>query len=214
MLFRDRTHAGEVLAVALSCSIAPGDVVVLALPRGGVPVAAVVAAALNAPLDVLVVRKVGVPGHPELAMGAVASGGLVVTNDDVVRRLKVPTHAVDLAVAKARAEVDERIARYRDLVQPVPLADRTVVLVDDGLATGATMRAGLAAVRVAGPARLAAAAPVGAPSAVAALAQHADEVVCPVVPAGFSSVGGSYRDFTQTTDEEVRALLAARPRMA
>ena len=211
MLFADRTHAGRMLAEALlSLSPAP-DVVVLGLPRGGVPVAAVVARALRAPLDVLVVRKVGVPRHPELAMGAVASGGLVVTNDDVIQRLAVPSHVVEEAIGRARNEVDARVSRYRDVARSVELAGRTVVVVDDGFATGATMRAALVAVRAAGPARVIAAAPVGARAAVAALPAYADEVVCASTPAGFSSVGGWYQDFTQTTDDEVRALLEAQP---
>ena len=210
MLFTDRTHAGRMLAEALMTPAPGPDVVVLGLPRGGVPVAAVVAAALGAPLDALVVRKVGVPGHPELAMGAVASGGLVVTNADVIRRLRVPPGVVDEAILRARAEVDARVARYRDVAGSVTLTSKTVVIVDDGLATGATMRAALAAVRTAAPTRVVAAAPVGAPAAVAALRAYADDVVCPSTPARFSSVGAAYRDFTQTTDDEVRDLLQAR----
>lgn len=187
---------------------AGGDVVVLALPRGGVPVAAAVADRLGAPLDVLTVRKVGTPGHVELALGAVASGGLVVLNDDLVARLGLGEGAVSARVDVARRELAERDRRLRG-DRPAPELDgRTVVVVDDGLATGATMRAAVAAVRTASPQRVVVAVPVGPPDTVAELATEADDVICPLQPPDFAAVGQWYRDFGETTDADVVELLA------
>lgn len=209
--YRDRTEAGRVLAehVAASADDALASVV-LALPRGGVPVAAPVAERLGAPLDVLTVRKVGTPGHEELALGAVASGGLVVLNEDLVRRLGLDEQAVAARVEIARRELAARDRRLRGDRPPPDLAGKRVVLVDDGLATGATMRAAVAAVRSAGPARVVVAVPVGPPETVEELAALADEVICPLRPQDFAAVGQWYRDFSETTDAQVAELLARR----
>lgn len=180
---------------------------VLGLPRGGVPVAREVADALGAPLDVLVVRKLGVPGHEELAMGAIAEGGVRVLNEDVIRALEIGADELEQAVAAQAEEVARRARRYRD-GRPAPqVAGRVVILVDDGLATGATMHAAVLAVRAQGPARVVVAVPVGAHDTCARLLEVADEVVCARVPEPFYAVGLWYQDFAQTTDEEVRALL-------
>jgi putative phosphoribosyl transferase len=207
-MFRDRSHAGRYLATKLRRYAGRPDVVVLGLPRGGVPVADEVARALGAPLDVFLVRKLGVPGREELAMGAIASGGVRVVNEDVVRQLGIPEAVLDEAAAEERQELDRRAAAYRD-GRPAPeLRDKTVILVDDGLATGSTMRAAVAAVRQLGPARVVVAVPVGAAETCAEFRGEADEVVCAVTPEPFFAVGSWYEDFTQTSDEEVRELLA------
>jgi len=210
--FRDRHQAGSALAVALEPVFARrrvllGDVVVLGLARGGVPVAAVVADNLAVALDVLVVRKLGVPGHRELAIGAVASGDVVVRNDEVLSRLADPERVLAEVLAAERAVLHERERRYRGGRPPVDLAERYVVLVDDGLATGTSMRAAVRAVRRQRAVTVVAAAPVGSPSAVDLLAGEADEVVCAAVPARFGAVGSFYRDFRQTSDDEVVAAL-------
>lgn len=210
-VFANRREAGRVLADTLASALPNGaDVVVLALPRGGVPVAAPVATALNAPLDVLVVRKLGVPGQPELAMGAIAgvAGSVeVVRNERVLTSVGVSDADFEAVLAAETRELEEREARLRSTV-PVEVAGRTVVLVDDGLATGSTMRAAVAAVRRRGPERIVVAVPVGAPSTCAWLAEEVDLLVCPRQPTRFRAVGAAYDDFTQTTDDEVRALLA------
>jgi putative phosphoribosyl transferase len=205
--YRSRVEAGRVLADDVARRVSAGRVVVLGLPRGGVPVAAEVAARLGAPLDVLTVRKIGTPGHVELAIGAMASGGLVVRNDDLIARLGLSAADVATRVEIARRELDDRDRRLRGDRPPPDLADAVVVLVDDGLATGATMRAAVGAVRSAGPAQVVVAVPVGPPDTVAELATLADEVVCPRQPPGFVAVGEWYRDFSATTDDEVIALL-------
>jgi len=205
--YRSRVEAGRVLADDVARRVSAGRVVVLGLPRGGVPVAAEVAARLGAPLDVLTVRKIGTPGHVELAIGAMASGGLVVRNDDLIARLGLSAADVATRVEVARRELDDRDRRLRGDRPPPDLADAVVVLVDDGLATGATMRAAVGAVRSAGPAQVVVAVPVGPPDTVAELATLADEVVCPRQPPGFVAVGEWYRDFSATTDDEVIALL-------
>jgi predicted phosphoribosyltransferase len=205
--YKDRRHAGEHLADALDAWAGRDDVVVLALPRGGVPVAAEVADRLGAPLDVLVVRKIGVPGHEELAMGAVADGGMVVRNEDVIRGAGIAPAAVEAAIHAETNEVRRRQQAYRGGRQPADLAGRVVVLVDDGLATGASMRVAVAAARYGHPRSIIVAVPVGAATTCDELATEADEVVCPLRPADFRAVGLWYEDFTQTTDDEVQNLL-------
>jgi predicted phosphoribosyltransferase len=208
-LFRDRVEAGDVLAGQLGQYAGRDDVLVLGLPRGGVPVAARVASALAAPLDVFVVRKLGVPGHQELAMGAIASGGVQVVNEQVVDRLGL-TEAVLAQAAEAEGrELARRERRYREGQGPPDLAGRVVILVDDGLATGSTMRAAVAAARRLGPARVVVAVPTAPASTCQRLRQEADEAVCATIPRPFRAVGYSYRSFPQTSDEEVRSLLAA-----
>jgi erythromycin esterase-like protein/predicted phosphoribosyltransferase len=207
--FRDRADAGRHLALQLREFAGRSDVVVLALPRGGVPVAAQVAASLGAPLDVFLVRKLGVPGHPELAMGAIAEGGIRVLSGELIRQLGIPQGAIEQVAVRERLELDRRGTLYR-AGRPAPhVTDRTVILVDDGLATGATMEAAALALREHKPARIVIAAPVGAPETCARLKRVADTVVCASMPEDFSAVGLWYEDFDQTTDEEVTRLLAA-----
>ena len=208
--YRDRAHAGAVLAEHLVHWKAPADLVVLGLPRGGVPVAAVVAEALGAALDVLVVRKLGTPGQEELAMGAVGPGGVVVRNHDLLRQLDVDEVAIERVIHAECLEIARREQAYRGTSPPLAVQGRDVVLVDDGLATGATMRAGLAAVRALGARHVVAAAPVGAPSTCIELEQLADEVVCPRRPADLRAVGHWYEDFAPTPDDEVVEALRRR----
>jgi putative phosphoribosyl transferase len=207
-MFRNRTDAGRRLAKKLRRYAGRDDVVVLALPRGGVPVGHEVARALGAPLDVFLVRKLGVPGHEELAMGAIASGGVRVVNDDVVRQLDIPARELDRAAASELRELERRERAYRGDRPPLALRGKTVILVDDGLATGATMRAAVVAVRRLGPARVVVAVPVGSAEMCGEFEAEADEVVCATEPDPFLAVGYWYEDFGQTTDDEVRALLA------
>lgn len=205
--FEDRRDAGRKLAAALSKE-ASGNTIVLALPRGGVPVAYEVALALDAPLDVFVVRKLGVPGHEELAMGALASGGLIVLNDEIVRDRNISAEAIaDVARAETH-ELTRREQAYRGGRPPVNVAEKTVIIVDDGLATGATMRAAIRALRKGTPVRIVVAVPTAAPETCAAIAEEADETVCAVTPEHFRAVGDWYQDFSDTRDEEVRELLA------
>ena len=206
--FRDREEAGRALAAELAGYAGRGDVLVLALPRGGVPVGYEVAQALGAPLDVFMVRKLGVPGHEELAMGALASGGIRVLNDSVVQQLRIPETIIDEAARREEAELDRRERAYRE-GRPAPDArGKTVILVDDGLATGATMRAAARALRQMDPARLVVAVPVAAGETCDDLRREVDEVVCAYTPEPFFGVGMWYEDFRQTTDDEVRDLLA------
>jgi predicted phosphoribosyltransferase len=207
MLFRDRADAGRRLAEKLTALAGRPDVLVLALPRGGVPVAYEVARALQAPLDVFLVRKLGVPGREELAMGALASGGVRVLNEEVVRALEIPDDVIDAVTAAEERELDRRERAYRE-GRPMPdVGGRVVMLVDDGLATGSTMRAAVAALRRLGPAEIVVAVPVGAAEACEDLSAEADEVVCARTPTPFMSVGMWYDDFAQTGDEEVSELL-------
>ncbi|HEV7393894.1 MAG TPA: erythromycin esterase family protein, partial [Burkholderiales bacterium] len=207
-IFRDRREAGRVLAKELAAFASRPDVIVLALPRGGVPVGYEVARVLGAPLDVFLVRKLGVPGYEELAMGAVASGGLRVLNDDVVKTLRIPDHIIESVVAKEEKELARRERLYRG-GRPLPdLTGRTVILVDDGLATGATMQAAVEALRQRQPARIVVAVPTASPEICEELRTKADEVICAVTPQPFYAVGFWYEDFSQTTDDEVRDLLA------
>jgi len=205
--FTDRRHAGRVLASRLTKYAGRGDVIVLALPRGGVPVAYEVAVALGAPMDVFLVRKLGTPGHRELAMGAIASGGVRVVNEDVVQWYGISEAAIDRIAREEQEELERRERAYRD-DRPAPdLTNRIVVLIDDGLATGSTMRAAVQAVRARRPARVVIAVPVGAPQTCAELAVSADEVICARMPEPFSAVGQWYLNFEQTDDAEVRELL-------
>lgn len=209
--YRDRHEAGARLGAALRERWPGGDAVVLALPRGGVPVGLEVARALKLPLDVFLVRKLGVPAHPELAFGAIASGGTTILNDDIIAAANLSTSAM-LAVARQEAEeLDRRERLYRGTRAAVPVRGRTVVLVDDGLATGASMRAALTALRRRGPAALIVAVPVGAPETCARLRADADAVVCPLQPEELLAVGEWYDDFAATTDDEVRSCLEAAP---
>jgi predicted phosphoribosyltransferase len=206
MRYRDRTEAGQVLARHLAPYASRPDLLVLALPRGGVPVAYEVAQALRAPLDVFIVRKLGVPGREELAMGALATGGVRVLNHDVVGALDIPDEVLDAVTEREEEELQRRSRLYRGDRPPPEVRGRTVILVDDGLATGSTMRAAVAALRRQGPAQSVVAVPVGSAETCAELAQEA-EVVCPRTPEPFLAVGLWYEDFTQTSDEEVRELL-------
>ena len=206
--FRNRTDAGGRLAEKLAAYANRPGVLVLALPRGGAPVGFEVARELGAPLDVFLVRKLGVPGYEELAMGAVATGGVRVLNDEIVRGLGISEHEIDAAAARELQELARGQRLYRG-DRPLPdIAGRTVILVDDGLATGATMRAAIAALRQQQPARIVVAVPTASPDTCEALKAEADDVVCAVTPEPFLAVGHWYEDFTQTTDDEVRELLA------
>jgi len=207
MLFRNRTEAGRLLAAKLTTYAERADVLVLGLPRGGVPVAFEVAQALHAPLDVFLVRKLGVPGRPELAMGAIASGDVVVLHEKVVRELDIGQDAIAAVIAQERQELQRRAHAYRG-DRPAPeVRHQTVILVDDGLATGSTMRAAVAALRRQDPARIVVAVPVGAADTCAQLQNEADEAMCAQTPEPFYAVGLWYGDFSQTTDEEVHDLL-------
>jgi putative phosphoribosyl transferase len=205
--FADRREAGKELAAKLVAYRGRQDVVVLALPRGGVPVAFEVAEALDAPLDIFVVRKLGMPGHPEFAMGAIASGGVRVLSEDAIRWYAIPDSQIEAVARVELAELQRREQEYRQGRALIDLHGRTVILVDDGLATGASMRAAVQAVRAHKPARVVVAVPVGAPSTCEEFADITDETVCARTPEPFSAVGLWYRDFSQTTDEEVLALL-------
>jgi predicted phosphoribosyltransferase len=208
--FRDRADAGRALGRALQAYAGRSDVVVLGLPRGGVPVAAEVAAALGAPLDVFVVRKLGVPGREEYAMGAIAAGGVRVMNDAVVRALGITEGQVERVALQEERELQRRARAFRGRRPPLSVAGKTVIVVDDGLATGASMRAAVHALRVLDPARIVVAVPVGSPQACEAFRAEADDVVCAFVPASLEAVGLWYDDFEQTTDEEVHEALEAR----
>jgi predicted phosphoribosyltransferase len=209
--YADRHEAGRELAGLLQTYAGRDDVIVLALPRGGVPVAFEVAASLAAPLDVFLVRKLGTPGHRELAMGAIASGGVKVLNADVVHYLGITADQIDAAARDEQRELERREAVYRG-GRPLPsLRNRVAILVDDGLATGSTMRAAVEAVRQQAPSGVVVAVPVGAPETCQELRALADEVVCARMPTPFSAVGQWYRNFDQTTDAEVRELLARAP---
>ena len=207
MRFRDRAHAGRVLARALLAYAGRDDVVVLALPRGGVPVAAELARALGAQLDVFVVRKLGLPGHEELAMGAVAPGGVLILDDRLVRGLGIPDEVLQETVEKELRELERREAAYRAGRPPLDLEGKTVILVDDGLATGATMRAAALALRKYRPARVVVAVPVASAEMCDEFRADVDEIVCALTPSPFHAVGLWYDDFSQTSDEEVRELL-------
>jgi len=213
--FHDRTEAGRLLAKKLVAYANRADVVVLALPRGGVPVAFEVAKVLQAPLDVSLIRKLGVPGHEELAMGAIASGGMIVRNDEVIAGLGVPSSVLETVAVREQQELERQKHLYRG-DQPLPdLHDCTTIFVDDGLATGATMRAAVAALRQHHPAHSVVAVPIAAPDTCEALRADVDEVICALTPEPFYAVGLWYEHFSQTTDDEVQDLLAQakRPRL-
>jgi erythromycin esterase-like protein/predicted phosphoribosyltransferase len=207
-LFLDRRDAGRRLAQKIAGYSNRPDVLVLALPRGGVPVAYEVARALNAPLDVFVVRKLGVPGYEELAMGAVATGGVRVLNNEIVEGLGIPASMIDAVAARERQELARRERLYRDGRPQPDVRGRTVILVDDGLATGATMHAAIEALRQQGPERIVVAVPTASPDTCEEMKRRADEVICAITPEPFHAVGRWYQEFSQTTDEEVRELLA------
>ena len=206
-IFADRVDAGRALAKALQARRGATDTVVLGLPRGGVPVAYEIALALDLPLDVLVVRKLGLPWQPELAMGAIASGGALVLNDEVVRYLGGRGEALDTVRAREQAELERRERDYRGNRPTLDMRNRTGILVDDGLATGATMEAAVRSLQALGAKRVVVAVPVASAEARERIAAVADEVVCLATPMFFSAVGQWYRDFGQTPDEEVRDLL-------
>jgi|SRR5581483_1409348 len=206
--FFNRAEAGRFLAESLSAYADRDDVMVLALPRGGVPVAAEVAKRLNAPLDVFVVRKLGLPGHPELAMGAIASGGARVFNGEVVNTLRIPDEMVDAVSAEELIELQRREKLYRANRSPLDVEGKTIIVVDDGVATGSTMIAAISALRQLNAARIVVAAPVIAATAYHELQRHAAEVNAVLTPENFYAVGQWYEDFSQTTDDEVRELLA------
>jgi len=206
--YHDRTEAGRVLASMLIAYTNCKDVLVLALPRGGVPVAYEVARILHVPLDVFLVRKLGVPGHEELAMGAIATGGIRVINEDVVRSLHIPPHVLDAVAFREERELERRERLYRDN-RPLPVVrDQTVILIDDGLATGATMRAAVQALRVQAPDKIVVAVPVAAYVVYHQFRAEVDEIICAQTPEIFYGVGWWYEDFSQTSDQEVRELLS------
>lgn len=209
--FQDRTEGGRLLASKLAKYANRPDVQVLALPRGGVPVALEVAKALNAPLDVFIVRKLGVPRHEELAMGAIASGGVRVLNRDVIDRLRIPRALIDAATTREQEELSRRERLYRgDRVAP-ELQNRIVILVDDGLATGSTMRAAVKALRKLHPSKVIVAVPTAAPSTCDEFKTEVDEIICAMTPEPFYAVGAWYEDFSQITDDQIRDMLEPQP---
>jgi predicted phosphoribosyltransferase len=206
--FENRREAGQALAAELQKYADREALLVLALPRGGVPVAFEVAEALDAPLDVFLVRKLGVPGHEELAMGAIATGGVRVLNEDVIRHLGVRDDQIERVAERERQELRRREEAYRGGRGELSIAERTVILIDDGLATGATMRAAVQALRQQAPAEVVVAVPTASPDTCKDFETEVDEIICLTTPRPFFGVGGSYVDFSQTTDQEVRDLLA------
>ncbi|MGJ3244873.1 MAG: phosphoribosyltransferase [Elainellaceae cyanobacterium] len=207
MIFQDRTEAGQNLATTLRLYANRPDVIVLGLPRGGIPVAYEVAKDLSAPLDVYVVRKLGVPQHEELAMGAIATGGVRYLNERVVGPLKISPDVIDRVALKEQRELERREQAYRGNRPAPELRDRIVILVDDGLATGATMQAAIAALRRQHPAKIIGAVPIAAPEVCKTLADQVDDMICVETPQPFYAVGLWYKNFSQTTDDEVRQLL-------
>lgn len=207
MPFKDRRDAGKKLAQKLSAYAGQPGTLILALPRGGVPVAYEVAQALSAPLDVFIVRKLGLPGREELAMGAVASGGVRVLNGDIIRMLSIPEEVINIVAKRELQELQRREKLYRKDRPSPEVRDRTILLIDDGLATGASMRAAIAGLRAQHPARIVVAVPAAAPDVCEAFRSEVDEIVCAITPEPFYGVGRWYEDFSQVTDEEVRILL-------
>ncbi|MEW6737735.1 MAG: phosphoribosyltransferase [Acidobacteriota bacterium] len=207
MLFNDRSDAGKRLATRLMSYANDPDVIILALPRGGVPVAYEIAEALNAPLDVFLVRKLGVPGHRELAMGAIASGGVCVINDDVVNYLNIPDEVIDRVSQEETQELYRREFLYRHGRAMPELPGRTIILVDDGLATGSSMRVAVKALKLAKPSRIVVAVPVAAPTTCNDFKDEVDEIICLETPESLQAIGLWYKDFSQTTDTQVQELL-------
>lgn len=207
MIFKDRADAGRKLAARLTRYADQDNVLVLALPRGGVPVAYEVAKELKAPLDVFLVRKLGVPGHEELAMGAIASGGVRVINEELVNYLGIPDEVIEAIAAVEQRELERRALAYRDNRPPPDVKDRVVILIDDGLATGSTMRAAAASLRLQRPRRIVVAVPVSSSETCDEFRSEVDEIVCAATPQNFQGVSLWYDDFSQTSDEEVRQLL-------
>ena len=207
MLFRDRIEAGQKLAQKLKVYTNRKDVLILGLPRGGVPVAFEVAKILNVPLDVFLVRKLGVPGHEELAMGAIASGGVRILNQEIIESRRVSQKAIARTAAQQQRELERREYAYRGNRPPLDLNDRTIIIVDDGLATGATMHAAAIAIRQKNPKQIIAAVPVSAPEVCNELQIEVDEIICAETPKSFVAVGLWYHDFSQTTDTQVQDLL-------
>jgi predicted phosphoribosyltransferase len=205
--FRDRRDAGKKLAQKLSAYAGRPDVLIVALPRGGVPVAYEVALALNASLDILIVRKLGLPGQEELAIGAIASGGIRILNGDIIRTLSIPEEVINFVVKREIEELQRREKLYKGNRPSLDVRDHTVILVDDGLATGASMRAAVAGLRTQHPARIVVAVPAAAPEVCDAFRSEVDELVCAITPEPFYGVGRWYKDFSQVTDAEVRVLL-------
>lgn len=205
--FRNRREAGKKLAQELLPYANSSDVIVLALPRGGVPVAYEVALALNVPLDIFIVRKLGLPGQEELAIGAIASGGIRVLNEDIIRSLHIPEKVIENLAERELRELQRRERHYRGDHPAPEVRDRTIILIDDGLATGASMRAAVTGLRAQGPARIVVAVPVSAPETCEAFEKEVDEIVCAITPEPFVGVGWWYEDFSQTTDEGVRLFL-------
>ena len=206
--FRNRIDAGRMLASRLTAYAHRPDVLVLGLPRGGIPVAYEVARELGVPLDVFVVRKLGMPGHEEYAIGAIATGGVRIINEEAIRTFGVTDAEIEAVTAEELRELDRRERRYRDNRPPPTVAGKTIILVDDGLATGSTMRAAVEALRQEGPARIVVAVPTAAPETCDEMAGHVDEMICAMTPEPFYAVGLWYDDFGQTSDEEVHDLLA------
>lgn len=206
-IFRDRVQAGDLLAKKLLQESNLAEPLVLALPRGGVPVAFEIAHELHADLDIFLVRKIGVPGQEELAIGAIASGGVRVINEALAEHLKISAAMIDMLTAREQREIDQRERLYREDRAALPIANRTVILVDDGLATGATMLAAVRAVKQQNPRRIVVAVPVASTAACSEFRRHVDEIVCLQTPEPFYAVGAWYQDFSQTTDDEVRGLL-------
>jgi putative phosphoribosyl transferase len=209
--YRDRTEAGQMLAEHLTAYAHREDLLVLGLPRGGVPVAFKVAKALNAPLDVCIVRKLGVPGHKELAMGAIASGGMGVLNYDVINTLGIDREAIQIVAAEELQELQRRDRTYRGDAPPLNVKNKTVILIDDGIATGSTMRAAIAILKQQQPTSMVVAVPVAPTSTYQELQLEVDEIVSLQILEQMSAIGLWYEDFSQTTDEEVRELLAKQP---
>lgn len=208
-IYRDRSDAGRTLAARLGEYAGREDIIVLGLPRGGLPVAYEVATALHAPLDVFVVRKLGVPGHEELAMGAIASGGVRMMNDDVVEMLNISPETIERVAKEETRELERRERAYRGERPPLDISGRHAILIDDGLATGATMRAAVAAARQMHPTGITVAVPAASPEACAALESEVDRVVCAATPEPFLAIGVWYVDFDQLTDDDVRRILAS-----
>jgi putative phosphoribosyl transferase len=213
-IYRDRAEAGQILAKYLLAQESDPNPLVLALPRGGVPVAFEIARALRAELDILLVRKLGLPGHEELAIGAIASGGMRVLNHELIEELQLSEALIDRLTATEQRELERRERLYRENRPPLIVRDRTLILIDDGLATGASMMAAIRALRPQSPKRIVVAVPVAAAETCQQFRAEADNVICPATPEPFGAVGAWYHDFSQTSDNEVRKLLeiAARER--